>query len=110
MQYAYTRHTEQYGIVYIIGDGLQGLLATHTTHVDVLLELQAALRDVLLCLLAQVGIGTWALGFLLACSLLCGRFKLGELGHGAHHAEGHCGILSVNLFDGADGLLAFDSN
>ena len=38
MQYAHARHAQQYGIVDVVGDSLQGLFATHTTHVDVLLE------------------------------------------------------------------------
>ena len=38
MQDTYARHAEQYGIVDVVGDSLQRLLATHATHVDVLLE------------------------------------------------------------------------
>ena len=38
MQDAHTGHAEQDGIVDIVGDGLQGLLATHAAHIDVLLE------------------------------------------------------------------------
>ena len=109
VQYAHSGHAEQHGIVDVVGHGLQGLFASHATHVDVLLEVQAALRDILLCLLAQEGVGTWSLCLLLACSLLCRELQLGKFGHGAHHAEGHSNIHTIDLLNGTDGLLALDA-
>ena len=45
VEYAYPAHSHQYGIVDEVGDGMESLVATHTAHIQVLLEMELALVD-----------------------------------------------------------------
>ena len=55
MQDANPAGTYQYGIIYEMGYHLQGLVATHTTYVYVLMEVEVFLSDLILRLAANEG-------------------------------------------------------
>ena len=96
----------EYGIIYVIGHGLQGLIATHASYINILVEVKLALVHVIACLLAQV------------CCHLLKAFLFGWLRgyksfyvhNGSHRAEDHSYAFAINCFHSSHRGLALDAD
>ena len=103
---AYARHAHLCGVVDEMLHSIQGLVASHSAYVDVLLEVQLFLAHGILGLAAEEAHARARFFFL--------RFARGHeavhLHLSAHLPEEHRGCLSVDAQQTSHGGLAFDAD
>ena len=90
MEDAYSRHADEGGIVDEIHHGIEGFVASHAAHVEVLLEVELLLVDSLAGLSAY---GHERARFFALGSR--GVFQLLQRGGGSQVAEYHGGVLAL---------------
>ena len=115
VQDSHARHAYEDGIVDEIGDGVDGLVASHTAHVEVLSEVQFAVvyhlagvlryHPVRACdiVVALLGLRELRGGFL-------GAFQTVGTHLRTHAAEDDHRLTAVDAFNLADGREAFDAH
>ena len=109
MKDAYAAHTHEDGVVNEIGDGIQGFVATHAAHIEVLPEVLAVGVDGLACLAADA-IGVEALLAVLGFRFrLDSRLQSFQAHLRTHISENHRCHLAVDALDVANRLQTLDA-
>ena len=115
MQDSHARHAYEYGVVDEVGDGVDGLVATHATYVQVLAEVLSAVVDDVACVVGDTAVGTHDIGIALFGLALLSFWRFSVLqpfgAHlGFHTSEDDSCHLALNAFNGADALQALDTD
>lgn len=107
MEYAHSGHSHEDGVVDEIGDSVDGLVASHTTHIDVLLEVEFAVVDDVAGTTRHHGIGAsdalialFGLGGTLSGSF--GMLEALQSHLGLHTTEDDNGLAAIDTVDNAD--------
>ena len=105
MQDTYSWHTYEDGIVDEIGNGIDGLIASHPSYVDVLLEIKLTVINHISRIVGYVAVGTCYRGITFFCLGLVlgfggiGMFQTFGSHLGLHISEDDGGHLAVNVFN-----------
>lgn len=104
-----TRGIDQQGIVYEIGDGLQGFVGSHPANIYLWMEFEMLLPYAVCRLLAyHYGLACFAIHPSFGGE---GRgFQSLNVNQRPHHAKGNSRLLAFNSSNGAYGSLTFDAD